>query len=451
MKKTNFIPPKEVFFRYQVVSIVLTREAAGEVFSKAVNRTAEMFHPFPDGGERKVSKRSIYRWIDAYKKFGFEGLAPVQRPQIEDSQALDPLLLAFFAEQKKDDPLVSVPELIRRGEILGHIRPEDNVNRVTVWRALNRMGIDTSHRKSRKRRDSRRFAFPHRMDMVLCDGKHFRAGINRVRRVALFFLDDCTRYVLHGVVGASETTELFLRGLYETILKYGFMSSLFVDRGSGFTSNDTVDVLRKLNILFIHGARAYPQGRGKNERFNRTASDQSIRFFSGNPEIDADCRSLEQRLNHYIEYQYANTPHEKLDGQTPLHCFQSDSRPLRFAEREDVLRQAFVLHVTRRVSFDNVVNLNGKEFEIPIGYAGTRITIHRNLLDDSLGIVHQGRLVRISVVDKEANARAGRAKVEADNETAPLPPKSSSQIAFERDFKPVVDSDGGFSGQSNSK
>jgi hypothetical protein len=39
------------------------------------------------------------------------------------------------------------------------------------------------------------------MQMVLCDGKHFRAGAARLRRVALFFLDDATRMGLHVVVG----------------------------------------------------------------------------------------------------------------------------------------------------------------------------------------------------------------------------------------------------------
>jgi putative transposase len=263
MKKPDFSTPKEALFRYQVISIVLTRVVAGKVLSKTVKSVAGMQHLCPEGGQRKVGKRSIYRWLEAYRKNGFEGLLPKQRPQTEDSAVLDRSLLGFFAEQKTEDPLVSIPELIRRGKILGHIRPEDTVNRVTVWRALNRMGIATSHRKSAKNRDSRRFAFPHRMDMVLCDGKHFRAGINRLRRVAFFYLDDATRNVLHVVVGPSETTQLFLRGLYETIRKYGFMTSFFVDNGSGFASHDAVDVLRKLDILFIHGAVGYPKA-GKN-------------------------------------------------------------------------------------------------------------------------------------------------------------------------------------------
>ena len=450
MKKPDFVTPEEALFRYQVISMVLTRVMTGKVLSKSVKRVAGMKHLRPNGEERKVGKRSIYRWLNEYKQHGFEGLLPKQRKQTEDSAVLDRSLLKFFAGQKEEDPQVSIPELIKRGRLHGHIQPEEIVHRVTVWRALNRMGIDTSHRKSSKTRDSRRFAFPHRMDMLLCDGKHFRAGINRLKRVAFFYLDDSTRNVLNVVVGPSETTNLFLRGLYETIRKYGFMSSLFVDNGSGFASHDAIDVLRKLDILFIHGAKGYPQGRGKIERFNRTAFEQAIRFFNGNPEIDADCQSLEQRLRHYIAEQYANTIHEKLDGQTPLHRFQNDVRSLRFAENDERLRQAFVLHTTRRVSSDNVVKYKSTDYEVPTGYAGTRIMLHRNVLDGSVGMIHQGRLIRIVPVDLHANARDKRGTGKPDEETASLPPKSSSQIAFERDYKPVVDPDGGFTGQPHS-
>ena len=450
MGKSNFQTQAEELFRYQVISQVLSKTAAGEVLSKAVKIVADTEHICPNGKEQKVKKRSIYRWLKAFKEQGLEGLLTKPRRQIEDSMVLNLSLLDFFIEQKTTDPLVSIPELINRAKILGYIQSEEAVNRVTVWRALNRMGIDTSHRKSAKRRDSRRFAYPHRMDMVLCDGKHFRAGVNRLKRVVLFFIDDCTRMVLHAVVGTSETTKLFLRGLYETIQKYGFMKAVYVDRGSGFMSHDAIDVLAKLGILFIHGSKGYPQARGKIERFNRTASGQCIRYLNGNPEVDADCRSIEQRLCHYVDNQYANAPHESLSGRRPLHCFQNDSRSLRFAESIDHLRQAFVLHITRRVSFDNVVGFDGIKYETPTGYAGTRITLYRNVLDDCIRIVHHGRLVRLLPVDLHANARDKRAAGHCDDDaTKPLPPKSCSQIAYERDFAPVVDPDGGFTGNSH--
>ena len=46
-----------------------------------------------------------------------------------------------------------------------------------------------------------------RMLMVLADGKHFRAGTARLKRVALVFLDDASRYGLDVVVGEARLAE----------------------------------------------------------------------------------------------------------------------------------------------------------------------------------------------------------------------------------------------------
>ena len=108
----------------------------------------------------------------------------------------------------------SIPEIIRRAGQMGILKPEDAVDRTTVYRVAKRRGLWVAHQRNSRDRDVRRFAYPHRMDMVLCDGKHFRAGATRARRVAMFFLDDATRTILHAVVGTSENALLFQRGLY---------------------------------------------------------------------------------------------------------------------------------------------------------------------------------------------------------------------------------------------
>jgi len=325
------------------------------------------------------------------------------------------------------------------------ILPGSKLNRVTVWRSLNRMGVDTRRRKKPKDKRGRRFAYPHRMDMVICDGKHFRAGASRLKRVALFFLDDATRKGLNVVVGTSENTELFLRGLYETVLTYGLMSSIFIDNGPGFVALDTISVVANLNALLIHGTPNYPEGHGKIERFNQTAKNGILRYLDGNPDIDHSCSALELRLRHYLLERYDPSPHESLSAESPLSRFQNDERPLRFHKSQDHLRQAFVLYQTRRVSKDNVIKMNGSHYELPFGHAGTKIMVHRNALDGELSIIHDGRKVNLSPVDLHANARDRRSRfVREEKPTGPLP-KSSAQMAFEQDLKPVIDSDGNFS------
>jgi len=439
-------PSDDALFRYQVLSQVLVREHNGEPRSQAIAAVATGEHITAERKLRKVSERSIYRWLAAYESLGFAGLLPATRPHIQDSLVITQPLIDYFKNQKRADPWASVPELIRRASVTGLIRPDQVVHRVTLWRTLKRMGIDTRRSKKPQDRDSRRFAYPHRMQMLLCDGKHFRAGAARLRRMAYFFLDDATRMGLHVVVGTSENAELFMRGLYETILAYGIMDALYVDRGPGFIATDIIEVLRKLEVLYIQGTAGYPQGHGKIERFNRTAKDQVLRYLDGNPEVDTHCGALELRLVHYLRQQYNLTPHESLGQQAPGACFHNDRKPLRFAPSQHQLRRAFILHTHRRVSNDNVLSLDGISYEVIRGHAGSRVMVHRNMLEGSVAIMHQGRLVRLSPVDLHQNARAKRAKLQSPDEKEDPSPltKGSAQMAFERDMRPIVDPDGGF-------
>jgi transposase InsO family protein len=441
-------PSDDALFRYQVLSQVLVREQTGEPRSAAIAGVAAGEHITADRKLRKVSQRSIYRWLAAYQSQGFAGLLPAARPHIEGSVVLPQPLIDYFKNQKTADPWASVPELIRRAAITGLITPDQLINRVTVWRTLKRMGIDTRRGKKPVDRDSRRFAYPHRMQMVICDGKHFRTGAARLRRVALFFLDDATRMGLHVVVGTSENAELFMRGLYETMLCYGMIDALYVDRGPGFVATDVIEVLRKLEILYIRGTAGYPQGHGKIERFNRTVKAQVLRHLDGNPEIDTHCGALELRLAHYLRNQYNLTPHESLGQQAPGACFYDDKKPLRFAQSQHHLRQAFILHTKRRVSNDNVLSIDGVFYEVIRGHAQSKVMVHRNVLEGSVAILHQGRLVRLSPVDLHKNARQKRAKsqwLDKKEDKSPLT-KGSAQMAFERDMRPIIDTDGGFAG-----
>lgn len=450
-KKSLHQADPAALFRYQVVSTILAQEQMGQLRHQAIHAVADMVHVTPDNTMKKVSLRTLYRWLAAFEAYGFAGLQSTQRAHTSSSIVIPEIVTDFFKQEKITDPQASVPELIRRA--VGHnlIKQDQSINHSTAWRSLKRMGVDTTRAKTRKNRDCRRFSFPHRMDMVMCDGKHFRAGSNRLRRVALFFIDDASRVVLDVKVGCTENTELFLNGLYQTLSLYGSMTTIFTDNGSGFISHDAIDVLRNLNILFIHGTAGYPQGRGKIERFNRTASDQMLRLLDGNPDIDPDCAALELRLRHYLHGQYNHTPHESLDDDTPWSRFKDDPRPLRLYQNLETILKAFVLQKQRSVSNDHVISLNGTSYEVPRGFAGSKITLHHNPLDNSVHISHQNRMVRLAPLDAQANARDKRTKnvPQNDHESPQNITKTSAQMAFDREHRPIVGADGGFPSPKN--
>jgi transposase InsO family protein len=446
----------ETLFRYQLVSEVLARVIAGQPQAEAIKSVASRTHHFIfSKGPRLVSTRSLYRWLAAYRLKGISGLdsgaAPV--PPFS-SKALSSSLIDFFLKQKEADVRASVPELIRRAREYGHLGPHAAIDRTTVYRTLKKLGAAVEHRRQRKDRDSRRFAYAHRMEMVLCDGKHFRAGATRARRLAMFFLDDATRRVLHVVVGTSENAALFQRGLYELIVKVGFMSVLYMDHGPGFIAEDTVSVVKRLEILLIHGEKAYPQGHGKLERFHQTATGDLLRGLDGRPDVDPGLQALELRLGHYLETQYNHRPHESLKGCSPQERFEADEKALRFPESREALRGKFEVYLLRRVSADHVVKVDALHYEMPRGYDEKKVLLHKKLLDGGgVFFLHQGQLIELHPVDLEANARSRRANHGGAEETEveTILPKSAADLAYERDFGPVVDPDGGFNSNPNSK
>jgi len=445
------LPPRienisvEALFRFQVVSHVVASMRSGIRRANAVRAAAAQSWLQLSGGLRAVGKRTIYRWLAAYETGGLVALEPTPRKRIESSVVPDKLM-RFVAAQKRQDVVASIPEILRRARQLGIVDANTPFDRSTVYRAAKRADISVVRRKGPTERDTRRFAYAHRLDCVLCDGKHFRAGVQRAKRVALFFLDDATRYGLHVVVGTSESASLFLRGLYEMVCHHGLMQIVYMDHGPGFIADASFEVIGNLGGLLIHGESSYPEGHGKIERFNRTAKAQLLRGLDRRPDVDSSCPALELRRSHYLRQCYNPMPHESLGQDTPHERFFADEKPLSFPESDDDLRGRFVIHLERTSSKDPIVSIDGIAYEVPRGLADQKLVIHHRLLPNSYAVRADGKLVDLHPVDLVANARdrRGRHASAADDSDGPLP-KSAADLAFEHDFRPVVTADGGLS------
>jgi transposase InsO family protein len=447
MTMTTTTPPQplstEALLRYRVVSEVKVEQLRGSTRASAVAAVSKREHTMLDGEARTVSRSTLYRWLARYEAHGVAGLEPHARSTVAMSAVLDERLMEFLIAEKKLDLRASVPELIERAREHGVLAPSHKVDRVTVWRAFERMGLTTRMRVTKHEGDMRRFAFLHRMQMVLCDGKKFRAGVARLRRVALFYLDDSSRYGLQVVVGTEETSALFLRGLYELVSRHGLMDIMYLDGGSGFIADDTATVFTQLPAALIHGKARYPEGHGKIERFHQTAIRRVLRSFDGAVDLDPALAALELRLSHYLA-RYNDLPHESLGQQTPRTRFEADSRALRFPDNETLLRSKFIVTERRRVSNDHVIQYEGRLYEAPRGLAREHVLVRRQVLDGELSILHGSRVVKLHEVDLALNARDTRGRSpELLPEVAPV--KTAATLAFDRDYGPIVGPDGGFS------
>jgi putative transposase len=439
----DLVTDPEAAFRFLLVSRVRAETGAGRPVSETVRRVAAETHVDFAGARRRVGARTLFRWLAAWDEKGLAGLARKPRKGTEGSTVLPEELLRFAKQEKEDDPQASVPELIGRARALGIVGEDVPIDRSTLYRALRRMGVTTKRRKKSGGREKRRFAWPHRMQLVLADGKHFRVGPKRLKRVALFYLDDATRMGLDVVVGTSESTVLFLTGLHLVLRRYGKFVVVYLDGGPGFVSEDTARVLGHLEIHLVIGTERYPEGHGAVERFNRTAKAGVLRHLDGRPDVDADPGALTLRLRHWLRALYNRSPHEFLDGATPEQRFLADERALRLPKSDEDLDSRFFVTETRKVSEDHLVPFDGVDYETPAGHAGTRVTLYRHVLRGTVHLLREGRLVKLQPVDLAENAKDRRARKARELPPA-APTRGAADIAFTNDFGPVVDADGGF-------
>jgi len=438
-------PSPTALLRYQVVSQVRACLLAGcPTLAAAIRKAVRVPHFDHRGRQVRLSERSVYRWVAAYERDGLDGLEPQARTGVTGSAVLSAKFLAFLEQEKKLDEQASVPELIDRACLAGVITENEPVSRTSVWRACRRLALPLQRRHRMKDKDMRRFAYPHRMMMVLADGKHFRAGQQRLKRVAIHLLDDATRFGLGVMVSTSENTALFLRTLHRVTCTFGLMKVLFLDNGSAFISEDTHTAVARLGIHLVHGTVAYPEGHGKIERFHDTLIRRCLRGLDGNREIDPDPAALTLRLGHWLREVYNHKPHEALGGASPAERFTTDSRKLDMPEDRAWLDACFQVSFERTVSADNVVRYDGQAYELPLGHAGTVVRVTRHLTDSTLCVCHQGRQVRIRPVDLETNAYSRRARPQQEPDKPARTVRTAATMQYLADFEPLVGPDGNF-------
>ena len=187
------------------------------------------------------------------------------------------------------------------------------------------------------------------------------------------------------------------------------------------------------------------QDNGKIEKFNQTADGGVLRSLPGAADVDPSCAALKLRLQHFLDHDYNERPHESLSQDTPRHRWEADSQALRFPEDEDELWRRFLVTESRKVSADHVIKHGGKLWEAPRGLARSSVEVQRHVLSGRLYVPHRGRLVRLHELDPHANATDRRGYRGDDK---PLPsegvPTTAATSAFRRDLSPVTGPDGGF-------
>ena len=318
--------------------------------------------------KNNLSTKTVGRYLEAYKKGGYNALLP--KEQLRPERRVIPVAVLNEAiTLRKELNSRSVRTIIDVLESEGTIK-RGCVKRSTLQRNLQESGWGTSQIADRtfaSDKSALRFAKRHRMQLCQADIKYGPVLYIKGRKVKTYlvaWIDDFSRYILGGTLYSSQTAFDVHRSFRKMIETYGKPVALLCDNGSQYVAKILKDTCLRLGITIKHALPYAANCKGKIERFNKDVSK-----FVEEAQL-AGFKSLEELNAYYIAWQertHQNYNHTALEGgdKTPQEFFEGDSvnTPLNFVDKKD-LDEAFLVVEERRVYNDGTFSLYGKLYEV---------------------------------------------------------------------------------------
>lgn len=414
-------------FRFKLVAELANPYLSSGERRRMIGEKASVEHEVPGLGRRRLSEGCILKWLALYRKFGKEGLKPRNRRDSGLSRVLSQAEAALLVSHLEAHPELTAMAVLRKLRSGGQIR--SNPSSSSLSRLVRSAGLQRSRRlQAHGEEKTLKFEFFAPLECVQADGMYsvkIPDEKGKLRHaVLLAFLDDATRRVLHASFSFSENSLAFEAGIKHILAAHGRIGRLYCDHGSAFVGLQTRRILDTLGIILVHSQVGKPRGRGKVERYFRTAREQ---FFAP---LDVDTitniEELDRKFHSWLESEYHRSPHRGLGNRTPLEVWVQKAHLIVPLEPGLDLEQLFLHEVMRKVHKDSTVTLDGALFEVPSDLIGERIALrydpHRPPERRRLQIIRAGQYIgEAHLVDSYANAKVRRTDVSRQVEITDIP------------------------------
>lgn len=414
---------KIALFRYGLVApLVLEILPRGELTRRAEEIAARQYD-IPHSSRRAISVDTLLDWAKRYRQGGFEALAPKTRRDRGQSRAITPQLANLIERLKRENPHRTGTTLLR--ELALSSGPDHQISSSTLYRFLKQHGLTERQLLAPPARKKFEAEFSNQLwqsDMLF--GPHLRHPSGGKGKSFLYaLLDDASRLIPHAQFYFDQGLESLLHCLRQGIGARGVPTRLYVDNGKVYRTQQLARISASLGILITHTPPYQPQGRGKIERFFRSAREQFLANLD--PHLSLSLEELNERLWTWIDQIYHRTEHDSL-GTTPLLRWQRDIEQIRQLPPDTDLRRLFFHRLDRLVRRDSTFRLRQQFYEAPALLVGQKIEVRFDPLDlAQIEIYFQGQRQGLArPVDPILNAQLPASKL------APAPAPEPTGINF---------------------
>ena len=359
-----------------------------------------------------IAERTLRRYLAQYQVDGFSGLKPKGKNSGNQRETIPPEILEQAILLRREVPGRSIAQLIQILEWEGRVQP-GQLRRSTLQEKLAERGYST--RQMRMYADSgaatRRFQQKYRNRLVHSDikyGPYLPIGADGAKKQVYLvtFIDDATRFVLHGEFYPTLDQVIVEDCFRQVIAKYGIPESVYFDNGKQYRTKWMTRTCSKLGIRLLFAKPYSPEATGKIERFNRVVDSFLAESALGKPQTLDKLNSL---FWVWLDECYQNKPHSALGEKvSPYIAYQSDKKPLRFLDPA-VVANAFLHCEERKVDKAGCISFAGKQYEVGLPFIGCTVEVVYDPADISeLTIEYQGHIpwkVKQLVIGERAGKR----------------------------------------------
>jgi transposase InsO family protein len=342
--------------------------------------------------ERRISRKTFYKWRARYLALGVRGLEEQpRRPHTSPRRLRAEVEDAIVAGRKHllDDGLDAGAASIR-WHLQHRVRPLPS--EATIWRTLVRRGLIVPEPAKRPRRSYRRFEADHPNECWQIDTTEWELR-DRSRVEIINLLDDHSRLAIASQAVLTTTSEAAWEVFSAATRRWGLPTRCLSDNGLAFSGRlRGVEVffeanLRNAGIRPITARPYHPQTCGKVERFQQT-----LKHWLRARHLARTLAELQAQLDAFCEHYNHRRPHRALDGSVPFERWAASPAVSPTPNPIPARNRA-----TRRVSRIGVVQLGRVQIHIGKRHAGQRA----QLITDGchVAVLISGQLVRQLEID----------------------------------------------------
>jgi transposase InsO family protein len=345
-----------------------------------------------------IHRRTLMRWVDAHRENGFDGLKPMKK-MCGAPKGIPEELIAEAVLLRREVPGRSIPQIIEILEMEGKA-PQGFLKRTTLQDKLQERGYSSRQMKMYQGGGmaARRFQRQERGDMWHSDikyGPFLKAKGVRKQIYLVTFLDDATRYVVHGEFYDSLDQTVVEDCFRKAVLKEGLPRRVYFDNGKQYRTIWMERACAILGIKLLFAKPYSPESTGKIERFNRT-----VEQFLDEAAL-LSCKTLDdynKYFNVWLAECYHARKHGGLNGVTPETAYKTSKSPLRFTSPETVA-SAFLRVERRKVDKSGCINFKGKKYEAGILLIGRTVDVAYDPNDiKTLTVEYDGKSQRVQEI-----------------------------------------------------